>query len=255
MSLKFKKKKQLDLRITYPDRSNDFYLKKLREDYDLQSLVDPDLSDLQNILRIQAWVHSRWKPDHKNRPRKNYPSYLLKEAKKGKNFRAVDYGTVSIACLQSLGYTVRGLWLFPGKMDEMENARAHVVHEIYLKDLKKWFFIDPCFNILVLKDGIPLNAVELQQALIHEQEVEVKNPLHKINTEEYLEWIGSYLYCFTISLNKGSISLCDRIMGRKKKITLVPVGENPPRKLQKTFRRRTNIVTHSLGDFYVNMEN
>ncbi|MDX1761235.1 MAG: hypothetical protein R3218_03695 [Christiangramia sp.] len=255
MSLKFKKKKQLDLCIAYPDVSDDFYLNKLRVDHKLDSLIDPEASELQNILNVQLWVHSRWEPDNTNRPKKNYPSYILKQAKKGEKFRPEDYGTVSIACLQALGFTVRGLWLFPGKINDMENVKAHIVHEVYLKDRKKWLFIDPSYNILIKKDGVHLNAVELQQALIKEKEIEVLNPLEKISTEEYLEWIGPYLYCFTTSLNKGSIKLWDRVIGRKKKLTLVPVGERPPRKLSKIIRKRTNIVTNSLGDFYTCLDN
>lgn len=152
--------------------------------------------------------------------------------------------------MKSLGFIVRRLWLKTKDVDVVNSGEGHVVNEVYLSDFKKWFFIDPQFDIMVLKNGIPLNAVEFQSAIANNEQIEIINPSKEITDEEYIEWISPYLFYFTTSLNNGRISNWDRVIGAKKQLTLVPKGHKPPTYFQRLFRIRTNYKTNSISDFY-----
>ena len=250
MSIRFKKEKQLDLQIQYSRKSDDALLKKLREIYDLDSLIDNDKSDFENIINVQSWVYSRWEHDSENIARKNDVFYILEQAAKGKRFRCAEYSTVGKACLQALGFTVRELWLRSRDEELIKRNASHVMNEIYLEDLKKWFFMDPCFDIMIKKNGIPLNAVELLQALIKGKELEVINPSNEITCEEYLEKIGPFLFYFSTNLNKEKSGIWKRIYGSKEQLTLVPIEEETSTFFQKNINKRNSITTNSIADFY-----
>ena len=211
----FDTEKQLNLVISYSDRSESKELKSLKEVFKLDTLLLNANDEYEKIKNIQSWVHSRWKHDGNNVPEKSNAMYILKEAEKGNRFRCVEYSIVTTACLQSLGYIVRGLWLKTKDVDVVNSGAGHVVNEVYLNDLKKWFFIDPQFDIIVLKNGIPLNAVEFQSAIANNEQIEIINPSKEISDKEYIEWISPYLFYFTTSLNKGKISNWDRTLPEK----------------------------------------
>ena len=246
----FDTEKKMALTIPYSDRSESEELKRLKEVFKLDTLILNANDDYEKVKNIQSWVHSRWEHDGNNVPEKSNAMYILKEAEKGQKFRCVEYSTVTTACLQSLGYIVRVLWLKTKDVDVVNSGAGHVVNEIYLKDLKKWFFIDPQFDIIVLKNGIPLNAVEFQSAIANNERIEIINPNQEISDKEYIEWISPYLFYFTTSLNNGRISNWDRVIGTKRQLTLVPKGYKPPTYFQRLFRIRTNYKTNSVFDFY-----
>ena len=242
MSILFYNEKQLSLQIPYPDTSGESHLQNFRETYKPEALIDKSKTDFQNVIQIQAWVEAHWEIIEAN------PG--VKYSEKFQNFKCHKLSAVTCEYLKALGFTVRNLWLKCVDAEEKNGGKGHMLKEVYLHDLKKWFLIDPEFDIMITKDNQPLNAVELQQALLNEEELEILNTSEKISSEEYLEWIGSYLFCFTTSLNKGSISFWDRLIGRKKKLTLVPLGEETPGYLQRLRQARTNLITNSLADFY-----
>ncbi len=246
----FDTEKKLDIIIPYSDKSKSKELMRLKEVFELDTLIINTNDEYKKIKNIQSWVHSRWEHDGTNVPEKSNAMYILKAAEKGQKFRCVEYSTVTTACLQSLGFIVRGLWLKTKDVDVVNSGGGHVVNEIYLRDLKKWFFIDPQFDIIVLKNGIPLNAVEFQSAIAANEKIEIINPNQEISDREYIEWISPYLFYFTTSLNNGKISNWDRIIGTKRQLTLVPKGVKPPIYFQRLFRIRTNYKTNSIYDFY-----
>ena len=250
LSIEFNSEPQLEVAIPYQDFSTEEDLIQLRQQYQLDTLISKGKSDFENVMNVQTWVHSRWKHDGDNVAEKTDPIYILEQAEKGEQFRCVEYSIVTSACLKSLGYIVRGLWLKTRDVDVVNYGAGHAVNEVYLHDKKKWFFMDPQFDIMVAKDGLPLNAVEFQKAIVNQEEVTVFNPSKEISDEDYKQWIGPYLFYFTTSLNNGPISVWDRIAGNKRQITLVPVGHQPPTYFQRLFRIKTNLKTNSSRDFY-----
>lgn len=248
--LEFDKVRTSDRIIKYKINTQDSSLTKLREEFKLNSIIRDTKDDFEKVLKIQSWVQSRWKHSADNTPEINDAYYILKQAEKGQRFRCVEYSRVASECLKSLGFKVRNLGLMTKDIDVVNNGGGHAVNEVYIKDLKKWIFIDPQFDVIVTENGIPLNAVELQNAIAEKRIIEIINPNNVITKEEYIQWIGKYLFYFTTSLNQGKVSIWDRVIGSKKLLTLVPKGEKEPKYMQRMFRLNNAYFTNSIIDFY-----
>ncbi|QYA24673.1 hypothetical protein G3I01_03825 [Gramella sp. MT6] len=255
MKINYKKERQLNLQIAYDDKSNDAFLKQLKEYNDLETLIEKGNGDFQNILRVISWVSSRWEDDASILKKGGKTSKIFRKAIGTNNPRGIEYSYILKACLRSLGYTIRTIFLESKDRKDLKKGEKHIFFEIYLSDQEKWFLIDPQFDIIIKKNGVPLNAVEFQQVLLNEEELEIDNSSDLIDSIDYLEWIGPYLFYFTTSLNNGRISLCDRISGNKKRLILVPINENPPRYFKNLMKMRISLVTHSITDFYPQLNN
>jgi hypothetical protein len=245
-----RRKKRWDYELTYTNSSERPDLVELRKRYQLDSLVHKCTTDFEMIIKVQSWVQSRWKHDGNSVPEKNSALYILQEAEKGRQFRCVEYSLVASQCLQSLGFKTRNLGLMTRDVSKVKSGGGHAANEAYLEDAKKWVFIDPQFDVIAMQDGVPLNAVELQKAIATNADFELINPNKTITKEEYIKWIGPYLYYFYVGLKDQKISVWDRITGNKKQLLLLPVGAEKPAYFQKIFRLNNFYYTHSLGDFY-----
>ena len=153
-------------------------------------------------------------------------------------------------CLASLGLKVRTLGLMTKDVSDVKSGAGHVANEVYLKDLKKWVFIDPQWDVITTFEGIPLSAIELQNHISYNKNFELLNPNKTTSKEAYKKWIGPYLYFFTTTLNNQKVGIWDRIIGNKKQLTLLPIGASEPQYFQKIMRIRTAYYTNSTKDFY-----
>jgi hypothetical protein len=143
LKIGFNTKKELDFTIPYAIKSNRERLIKLREIFQIDTLVNTNNTAIANVKSVQKWVHSRWEHNGDNTPENYDPIFILKEAEKGVKFRCVEYSLVTTACLQSLGYVVRNVSLMTRDVNEVNVGAGHVVSEVYLPDLQKWFFYRP----------------------------------------------------------------------------------------------------------------
>jgi len=248
--LEFDRNRNSDYQIEYKVHSTKPDLLKLRMDFKLDTIVQSAKSDFEKVLLIQSWVNSRWKHDGENTPEKNDAYYILKQAEKGERFRCVEYSLVASECLKSLGFKVRNIGLMTKDVDVVNSGAGHAISEVYISDLNKWIFIDPQYDIIVTKNGQPLNAVEFQKAIAYKEPINIINPNKVIGKEEYLDWIGPYLFYFYTSLNKGKVTIWDRIIGNKKQLCLVPKGRKNPKYFQRLFRLNNMCFTNSVKDFY-----
>lgn len=236
--------------LVYNDVSEREDLVTLRQEYKLDSLVLACKTDFEKVTKIQSWVQSRWKHDGENVPERKDALFILREAEKGKRFRCVEYSIVAEQCLLSLGFTVRGIGLMAKDISEVKSGGGHVVNEVYISDLSKWVLIDPQWDVIIISDGKPLNAIELQNCIANNVNFEILNPNQTITKEEYEKWIGPYLYYFTTTLRGERIEIIDRIIGSKKQLTLYPKEAEQPKYFQNLFRINNSYYTNSISDFY-----
>lgn len=166
-------------------------------------------------MKIQSWIQSRWEHNGNNISEHNDPLYILKKTEKGREFRFVEYSIVSSQCQASIGFKVRDLGLMTKDISEVKSHGGHAANEIYLKDLKKWFFIDPQYDLIATFQGVPLNAVELQNCIANNKGFTLINPNKTITKQEYIKWIGPYLYYFVTTFEGQDIGMWDRIIGNK----------------------------------------
>jgi len=243
--------KNAGITFWYEQNDNNEYLNLLRSQYPIDSLVKDVPADTEKALIILNWVHRQWKHDGGNEPLHNDAISILAEAKEGKNFRCVEYGTVVTACLNAVGLKARVLALKMKDAETIESGAGHVAAEVFLNDLQKWVFIDGQFDAMPLLDGIPLNAVEFQKAIAENfDQLEVKSSL--TDKVEYTQWIYPYLYYFDVYFdNREGIEKKQRIDG-KSSLMLVPLGAKLPTVFQIKYPLDYLLYTHSLKDFYSN---
>ncbi len=245
MSLIYKKKKHIGLPFTFTPVKEQ--LNAFIEKYELEALVEREKSDLQKFLKLEAWVNENWAIICDSPEAGNF-QFLLKHVDAENITGCPGYVALLLCSLQALGFKARKLWLNADISDADEEEPAHELIEIYLQDEKKWFFMDPEYKIIIIKEGLPLNAVEFQQTLVHEEEIEVMNISQEICSEDYLEYIGRYLSYFTIPLHYRS-NFWSKISGNKKLLTLPLVNEENPRHLGNPGNAK-HVFTNSISEFY-----
>jgi len=242
-------------KFVYSDTTENLYLRKLRTDYKIDSLVENVNSDFDKVKIILNWTHNQWEHNGNNEPVKSDPVSILEEVKAGKKFRCVEFGIVSAGALKSVGIKARVLGLKTRDVEKVRHGAGHVVAEAYLNDLKKWVFIDAQLNVIPVLDGIPLNGVELRKAVI-----ENRNKLKLINLSgelldkdkaNYLAFATKYLYFFDVSFDQRVGTGIDRKkVNGKPTLALVPYGVKNPTIFQRKYPINYCEYTNNLNDFY-----
>lgn len=239
----------------YSDTLGNEYLRELRDKYNLGRLVNGQKSDLEKIKSVLDWTSQQWEHNGSNNPTKQDALTILKEAHEGKQFRCVEYGIVATAALNSIGIRARTLGLKTRDVEKVMRGAGHVVTEVYSKELNKWIFLDPQFNIIPTLNGYPLNGVEFQKEIFDKNAnlklINKQGELTKEDSEKYIKWVGKYLFYFDVLFDQKTLnsSKFNTINGMTK-ITLVPVGSKEPQIFQRHSKIDYSYYTHSLNDFY-----
>jgi transglutaminase-like putative cysteine protease len=240
------------------DDPNDPNMVKLRNEYDLEGLVSSAKDDYEKLRLITGWVQKQWRHSGNNKPSKSDPLTILKEASEGKRFRCVEYAKVVAGCARSLGMPARTLGLKRPDVETAKSGAGHVVAEVWLEQFNKWVFVDGQWGAIPEADGIPLNAVEFQDAIARE------NPGLKIRFAakkdeiEYLAWVAHYLCYFDFNLNQrlyNAETEEERISGSKGKVMLVPRGVKKPKVFQRKFPITNCTYISNPKVFYPQMSN
>lgn len=242
--------------ITFPfyyneSKEND-YISQMNENYGLKNMVS-NMTEIEKVQTLTNWTHSQWEHSGNNLPSKADALTILEEAKQGKKFRCVEYGIVNSSILNAIGLKSRTIGLKAKDIETVKYAGGHAASEVYLPSYKKWIFADAQFNVIPFLNDIPLNAVELQNAIIDsKQELQFKRNGIIIDSKEksdYLKFISKYLFYFDINFD-NRIGVADKEKHNGfYKLMLVPIGKKEP----KTFQRDSKIevtYTNSINAFY-----
>jgi hypothetical protein len=246
-----------DLQFYYSDTLGNLYLKELRQNYRLDTLTSNLPDEIEKIKTILHWSSSQWEHNGSNSPSKSDALTILKEAKFGKRFRCVEYGILASASLNSIGFRARVLALKTRDVGKVKFGAGHVVTEVYSQENSKWIFIDPQMDIMPTLKGIPLNAVEFQNAILNErQNIELINAKGKVEqkvAEGYINWIAKYLYFFDVAFDQRiDYSVAKKDFEGKKRIMLVPIGVENPTVFQRKHKIDYCFYTNSSSKFYIN---
>lgn len=242
-------------RFLYDDTTGNTYLRQLRTENGLESLIKNAQTDQERALILLDWTHRQWSHNGSNQPSKSDPISILKEAKTGKKYRCVEYGIVSMAALQSVGIKARVLGLKTRDIEITKLAAGHVLAEVWLEDLKKWAMVDGQFNTMPLLDGLPLNAVEFQQAIMDKKPFKIVNMHGEISAKErkkYLHFIPHYLYYFDVHFDNRTIYTKQGSLppSNQTSLMLVPKGAKNPTIFQRKSPMKHLAYTNRLADFY-----
>lgn len=245
-------KQRNDVSFFYEKATNHYY-DSLRVQYPIQSIFEKNKSDKERVLSIMNWVHHRWKHNGGNSPKGKDGISILNEAKAGGRFPCFAYAIVLRDQLTASGFTARVLYLKTKDAEKSDGAPGHVVTEVYLKDEKKWAFIDAQLNVMPTLNGKPLNAVEFQKALSTNYDKVILASRDQVSKKEYTDFVYDYLYYFNTALdNRISPPNGKFLVDGKSDIMLVPNGAANLTKM-KFFDTKIDycIYTNSAVDFYI----
>ena len=153
------------LRFAYQDLA-DSKLSRLSEELRLDKVVTGSTGDLDKLRRVTSFV--RELVDHTEESDSNQISYgapqdafsLLRAVANGQTFQCNAYTLLLIQCLAALGYVSRQ------STCGYYEPREHVVIEVWSPDYGKWILLDADYDLTYVRDGIPLNAYELQRVAL-----------------------------------------------------------------------------------------
>ncbi|WP_207497156.1 transglutaminase-like domain-containing protein [Aridibaculum aurantiacum] len=238
-------------KFQYQTSANNKYLQTLREQYQLDKVVENKQTETEKALALLHWVHSQWKHDGDNEPKKSDALSILAEVKEGKNFRCVEYGIVGTAAMNAMGMPARVLALKTKDVETTEYGAGHVLMEVFLKEHNKWVLMDGQFDVMPVLNNVPLNAVEFQHAIENNyDELELRSGVGT-RKHNYVSWVYPYLYYFDIKFdNRQLVDEQPVNYNGKKGLMLVPTGAKQPTVFQKQYPITYCAYTNSLADFY-----
>jgi len=165
--------------------ASDRKLAKLKAEYQLDTVLLGGATELMQLARLRDWVHSRFRHHSSNFPAEFDSLYILEQAKRGEQYRCVEYSFLLADVYRAMGW--------PARLVRLEGARgAHVVTEVYSPGFGKWILMDGQHAAHVLRKGVPVSVYEFQQAVLSSQDSEL-SPQHVDETLDYVEWNTGYL--------------------------------------------------------------
>lgn len=238
----------------YQDTINSPELKQLLSLYALDKIAAEEDSEMDKILKLLEWTNSRWKHSGSNKPSASNTLTILKEAESGKKFRCVEYGIVLRSVLASNGFKARTLSLKTRDVEKVRLGAGHVLTEVWSNTHNKWFLLDAQFNIIPIQENIPLNAVELQAAIIQDADfklIDLNGEINAKRRKKYLQFIPHYLYYFDYKFDQREL-VYDSLLkiNDKAVLMLVPLDAKKPTIFQRKQEMDFLEYTKSLNDFY-----
>lgn len=241
---------------------NSPYLQELRTRFNLDDIVKDCASEYDKVLAVMNWVHHLWRHDSDNEPIKSDPISILEEVfEHQRNFRCTEYSVVLAGCLNALGLRSRALSLMTSDVETRQRDAGHLLTEVYLPSLGKWILADAQFNLQPVLDSVPLNAIELQEALrvqrskIKFASVDPDQTSGKYTTAEienyyqdFIIFIGQYLYYFRAPIDQRYIPF--EMRKQAGSVVLVPLGSKAPTIFQIKYPLGNLVGTHSAACFY-----
>ena len=138
-------------------------LRRLRDEYGLEKVVSGESNEFRRLLKLRHWVHSRWPIDN-NQQEGGDAFAILEKAKTGAGFHCSHSLTVQHAVMVSMGYVVRDLGI-DRNHEDLGRSVHHGVNEVWSNDYAKWVLLDAKYDIHFEREGIPLSALELHEAV------------------------------------------------------------------------------------------
>lgn len=161
-----------DLTAGVPLRLESFNLARLEElkrRETLDTVLADGNSEFERILLLKEWVSAQW-PQGSPNP---YPPWdaivILDWIRTGiTGGFCAQYAQVLLQSLAAYGMTGRYV-----EIGSTGNPYAHFVMEVWSNEFDKWIVLDADYNLHFERDGIPLSALEVHDALVRSELNEV----------------------------------------------------------------------------------
>lgn len=237
-------------KISYTNDSEKSYLDSLKSKYPIN--FKNSRTQIDKVLTILNWTRSQWEHRGDVSPKKNDAISILDEVKEGGRFPCFAYGYVLASQLKVSGFKSRVIYLKTKDIATSMQGGGHVATEVFIDELKKWVFVDAQFNAMPFLNNVPLNAVELQNAIRTDFDKLEFRSLGKIDKMSYVDFVHPYLFYFDCSFDQRESVITERNkVNGKRSLMLVPLGtENPTKMLVWDLKIDYCEYTNSINDFY-----
>ncbi|HXG10990.1 MAG TPA: hypothetical protein VNK04_14620 [Gemmataceae bacterium] len=140
-------------------------LKLLRERYQLDEVIAPGRTEMEQLMLLRHWVRHQWHTGWRGGPAAWMPPWdalIILESKDQPDCLTMctHYAAVFTQCCLALGWNARHCIL-----------DHHCVSEVYVNQYQKWVMLDPGnsqkradLGLHFERDGVPLSALELHRA-------------------------------------------------------------------------------------------
>lgn len=134
---------------------------------DLAEVASCASSDLEGIISLLHWAHTRWQGHYASRLDECDVGKVI--SYKNKSFSAFDILRYDaplnkIDCVAA-GYLFTQAMAAMGYQARIIYVADHVACEAWSDDYEKWFFADPYYDVYFLRDGLPCSWIELHGLL------------------------------------------------------------------------------------------
>lgn len=137
-------------------------IRRLREEYNLEDVLEGGRGEFRRMLLLRHWVHSRWPIDNEQRFSGDAFA-ILEKAKTGAGFHCSHAMRVQHAVMTAMGFVVRDLGV-DCNHKEFGRSIHHGVNEVWSNEYAKWVLLDAKYDIHFERNGVPLSALELHEA-------------------------------------------------------------------------------------------
>jgi hypothetical protein len=144
--------------FTYQDMNN----LKVRKLYDRAGIGDMERAsagELELITLVANWANSQW--GHiQPMPYAAWDAHeILDRVEAGDGFWCTYKAALFVQAMNSAGFSARMLGI------NRKDRDAHTVTEVYSNTFRKWVLVDPWKNCYFVRDGIPISAREMHDAI------------------------------------------------------------------------------------------
>lgn len=146
-------------------------LKVLKEKYSLEKIVAGGKDEFEKQLLLKKWVFDTLPLGYNNSNQYKNALEVLEDRGKTRGFNCTWYVLVYLQCAIALGWYVRKLGIDINHESD-ESEKKHTVVDIWSADFKKWYVIDPMFNVHFEKEGVPLNAFEVRREYLNKHDIQ-----------------------------------------------------------------------------------
>jgi hypothetical protein len=207
--------------------------------FQLNELVASALTDADRIEYLVEWVHSLWQPQPGRTAKSDNPISIVSRAKNGERFLRADYTIVLANAMQAIGIPTRITTLHTRDFVWRPLSSRYSGIEYFDQEHFKWVWLDSQFGVRVLKSQKPLNVLEMKDALLNKNILELKPDYKHMNIEDYFLKIEPYL---------DVIVACP--IGQTKKYALIPPQLTGFKKKWLVGNKLYDITCHSIASFY-----
>jgi hypothetical protein len=147
--------------INLPDTFNNPEFDAIRRYFHLNKTGQ---DDLQDIIQIAQWVHSRWTHDpFGSTAPKTDALTLLETVPAGSGFSCSEYSKVLRDMFRANGFIARIVTLQNDSISYGGLGSSHVAVEVFHNQMNKWLLIDAQWGFYPTHNLTPLNAYEIFQ--------------------------------------------------------------------------------------------